>query len=72
MNSPKRENLRKAIDALERRALKMKPGQRPASRVALDRAHFRIALVEAYTAGKLKAIKVEDARPKSRAKRRAS
>lgn len=49
------EDLRKSIDALERRILKKRAG----ARVTLDRAAFRIALVEAYTAGKLRQAKAE-------------
>lgn len=53
---------------VERRMLKIPPGARPSSRVNMERSRFRVALIEAFTAGKFSTVK---AAPRAKKRRTA-
>lgn len=57
-----------AVDDVERRMIKIPPGARPSSRVNMERSRFRVALIEAFTAGKSSTVK---AAPRAKKRRTA-
>lgn len=68
MRKRKKADWLATVDSVEKRMIKIPAGARASHRINIERTAFRVALIEAYTAGKFSTV---NAAPRAK-KRRAS